>query len=513
MADVQTEVEVLIENSNATEMTNFIRGMFFGLDANDKIRTFMSTGREVLEADWISARGIKAAHEMGYREFFTNNFLSAETNEKHITVLFPDGVAEYAETLMDEIMYLAETEEEVAANIIKDAKPEITEGNSLFDFVANYKPAEDDGTEEADETQPDAEIPETTEQAEMEIPETQPEETQPEVKVVKVKRQAAPVEEVRKAEVVQSTYEDDTMNAEFKMEIPLSKMINSSVKDYVENKSGLLNFVKERILEEAAKLRPNVININNVELGRVEGKTHKSFDLAARLIVLERQLFVAGVSGTGKTFLASQLAKALGVKFSHTSCTAGMSEAHLLGRMVADGSYMKAAFVDCYENGGVFLFDEVDAADANTMLVINSALANGTLSVPNRPENPTAIRHKDFYCICAANTWGWGSNEYAGRNILDAAFLDRFAGCKILVDYDKKLERELSGNSDVICDAVWKVRDNCVKNKIRRVVSTRAIQSARRQTENGFKLKEFFDTFTTGWTNEEISKAMEGVTF
>lgn len=123
-----------------------------------------------------------------------------------------------------------------------------------------------------------------------------------------------------------------------------------------------------------------------------------------------------------------------------------MSEAHLLGRMLFDGEYVESDFVRLYENGGVFLFDEIDAADANTLLVINSALANGYMSVPNRKEKQRAERHENFICIVAGNTWGKGSVEYAGRNRLDSAFMDRFTVAKLEIDYDTDLEGKIAGD-------------------------------------------------------------------
>ena len=78
-------------------------------------------------------------------------------------------------------------------------------------------------------------------------------------------------------------------------------------------------------------------------------------------------------------------------------------------------------------NGGVFLFDEIDAADANVLLVVNSALANGRMSVPSRHDQPVAKKHSEFVCIAAANTFGRGADRvYVGRNELDEATLDRF---------------------------------------------------------------------------------------
>ena len=69
-----------------------------------------------------------------------------------------------------------------------------------------------------------------------------------------------------------------------------------------------------------------------------------------------------------------------GLNFGFISCSAGMSESQLLGRMVPTGAqgqfeFLGTQFLDCFENGGVFLFDELDAADSNVLLVINAALA------------------------------------------------------------------------------------------------------------------------------------------
>ena len=118
-----------------------------------------------------------------------------------------------------------------------------------------------------------------------------------------------------------------------------------------------------------------------------------------------------------------------------------MSESQILGRLVPAGEngqfvFLSTQFLDAYENGGVFLFDEIDAADPNVLLVINSALANGHLSVPSRHEKPTAARHPDFICIAAANTFGHGADrQYVGRNQLDESTLDRFRIGTVPMDY------------------------------------------------------------------------------
>ena len=129
---------------------------------------------------------------------------------------------------------------------------------------------------------------------------------------------------------------------------------------------------------------------------------------------------MVGPAGCGKSHLAEQIAKALGLRFGSISCSAGMSEGQITGRLIPTGDggrfeYQRSQFVEFYEEGGVFLLDEIDAADANVLLVINQALANGHLPVPNRTTNPQAKRHPDFVLIAAANTFGNGANRmYVG---------------------------------------------------------------------------------------------------
>jgi MoxR-like ATPase len=270
--------------------------------------------------------------------------------------------------------------------------------------------------------------------------------------------------------------------------------------------------VKRYIAEQIESLRPTVVTTPTGGKVEVKGRTHKEFKKALFLACLEKQLFIAGPSGSGKTSLAEQVSKALELPFSFISCSAGLSEAHLLGRMLFDVTYITSEFVKLYENGGVFLFDEVDAADANTMLVINSALSNGVLSLPNRKESQYAKRHENFICICAGNTWGSGSFEYHGRNQLDVAFLDRFALSKLVVDYDRGLEKEMCAAHPDFASILWLLRDSVEKNRIRRVVSTRAFISGARQLSAGMTPKLLIDALMIGWSAEENKKVSADIT-
>jgi len=289
--------------------------------------------------------------------------------------------------------------------------------------------------------------------------------------------------------------------------LDLGAVISNAVQNLLEGqREELINKqINAKVEKEVAKLKPTLVRIPSRKEVVLEESLHKAFKDVLYFCEMERQVFVAGPSGSGKTHMASQVAKALGLQFKHISCSAGLSEAHLLGRMLFDGTYVMSDFVDCYENGGIFLFDEIDAADANTLLVVNSALANGSMSVPNRKDNPSAKRHKDFMCICAGNTWGSGSIEYAGRNYMDAAFMDRFSASKVVVNYDEKLEKKIC-TDDFLYTALSKLRKAVLDKKIRRVISTRVFISGQRQVSSGKSIKDFINNLMIDWSSEEKSK-------
>lgn len=220
-------------------------------------------------------------------------------------------------------------------------------------------------------------------------------------------------------------------------------------------------------------------------------------------------ILLVGPAGCGKTHLAHQVAEALGRQFASISCTAGMSESALTGWMLpGDGGsfeYVPSDFVTMYEQGGVFLFDEVDAADPNTLLFINQALANGSFYLPQRKGRSLVKRHTDFVCIAAANTFGTGANMvYAGRERLDESTLDRFRAGTVLLDYDTKFERS-SVDPEVLAWG-WAVRKRINETRLSRVLSTRFLLDATKLVKAGRTLEQIKATYFVGWKADERAK-------
>lgn len=173
------------------------------------------------------------------------------------------------------------------------------------------------------------------------------------------------------------------------------------------------------------------------------GTQHEAFKILVMLADAlgndDRNIWLAGPAGSGKTTAARKLAECLDMSDRFEFNGAIDTEYKLSGFVDAKGRVVSTAFRRIWENGGVYLFDECDASMPGALLAFNAALANGYAAFPDG----TIQRHKDTVIIAAANTWGFGGDaNYIGRAKLDAAFLDRFV--TLTWNYDEALEMKLA---------------------------------------------------------------------
>lgn len=207
------------------------------------------------------------------------------------------------------------------------------------------------------------------------------------------------------------------------------------------------------------------------------GKHEKLPEIVSLLRSAKLPLYLVGPAGTGKTTLAEQAAQILGFDFSFISVSAQTTESKLLGFMSANGSYISTEFRRIYENGGVFLLDEIDNGNANVLAVLNSALANCFCAFPDG----TIKKHENFRMLAAANTYGTGPDrKYIGRNKLDAATLDRFY--HIDINYSDNIENSIVSsytgsveNAAGIYSKLKKLRSYIDYNGLEVVASTRGL--------------------------------------
>ncbi len=306
---------------------------------------------------------------------------------------------------------------------------------------------------------------------------------------------------------VRAIAQSEDQQVEIRMQSRLLKEISAGNAPIMGRIDGLLTKI-----EELAKMPPKVIEIRQGDRKvEIKGGTHPAFEQVLKLVGLRFNIFLPGPAGCGKSHLAHQVAEALSLRFGSISCTAGMSESQLTGRLVPRGEqgqfeFVTTEFLECYENGGVFLLDELDACDPNVLLIINQALANGRCPVPNRPGQPVAMRHADFICIAAANTYGRGADrQYVGRTQLDESSLDRFRMGTVPMDYDRHLEKQLLPNT-VLLNKIWAVRDKVMANRLERCVSTRFIKDAALANAGGLSDEWIMGQLTQGWRDDEKRK-------
>ena len=254
----------------------------------------------------------------------------------------------------------------------------------------------------------------------------------------------------------------------------IEEIINEIIDNYnldEDIESKISEIIDKKIKEYTSRIEiptVNIIQVNNVETGRLEGELfHERFNDVLSSITLNEPVMLIGPAGSGKNHTIGQIAKGLGLHMYYTNCAT--NEFKLTGFIDAGGTYRDTEFYKAFKNGGLFFLDEIDNSDPSSLIVLNSALANGYMAYPHE----TIDRNPDFRMAAAANTFGKGSDiQYVGRNALDASTLDRFDD--LFFGYDRKLEKALYPDDQVL-EFMWALRDAVEETKIRHIVSTRGI--------------------------------------
>ena len=192
-----------------------------------------------------------------------------------------------------------------------------------------------------------------------------------------------------------------------------------------------------------------------------------------------------GPAGSGKSTLLEQVACEMQLPYYAMSVNEHTSEYNIIGYNNANGQYVGTAFRDAFEFGGIFSFEEIDAANPNVFTVINNAMSQGNYLFPDRM---LISKHSDFHMVASANTFGTGASlQYIGRNRMDGATIDRFS--YVYTDYDEELEQQLCSVPEW-CDYVHQIRKYTREFNMPIVVSTRAIISGAKLVNAGMSVDD-----------------------
>lgn len=162
---------------------------------------------------------------------------------------------------------------------------------------------------------------------------------------------------------------------------------------------------------------------------------HEKFNDLLILVQANIPILLHGERGSGKTTLIKQVAEQLSLPFYALPLTRQTTLSYLLGFMNVKGIYVPSLLRKAVEEGGLFLLDELDAADPNVILSLNT-LENGFISFPDK-----LVEIHENFRLCATTNPFNSHDQYTGRSVLDAATLDRFD--KISLEVDPKLESSL----------------------------------------------------------------------
>jgi len=295
------------------------------------------------------------------------------------------------------------------------------------------------------------------------------------------------------------------------------EVVNGIVAEAISNHAIAVKAQIDHLTRVVRESKPEVIQIDLTGgvTRKVEGRTHYLFPKVLKVVNAGLSPWITGTAGVGKTMMAEQIAQALGLEYSPESFCSQSSKSEIKGYKDGHGLYQSVEFRQRFEHGGVYLLDEIDAANPNILLTLNSALSNGWMMFPDGKVK----RHEKFVAIASANTYGNGATaEYVGRQVIDGSTLNRFI--KMDMQIDEIMEAGIVGDLSVDADAgrswldiVRKARSNVSAHGLKVIVSPRDSYHGARLLNTGFTFQECVPmTFASGLKPEQFAKVMEGVT-
>jgi len=194
------------------------------------------------------------------------------------------------------------------------------------------------------------------------------------------------------------------------------------------------------------------------------------FDVIYSDLEALNNVYLYGGAGTGKTFMADEIAKALDCYLIEINCNQYTSPLELIGGQTIEG-FVQGKLIKAWANlkdgdrgvkggmpddktGCLLLLDELPKIDPNTAGILNSALAKVKLKGhKSEIEDSSGVKHekKRFFCMATGNTkLNEDSTDYVANFKQDLSLQDRFAGSTYELFVDLTFEYD-----DMMASYLW----------------------------------------------------------
>lgn len=187
-------------------------------------------------------------------------------------------------------------------------------------------------------------------------------------------------------------------------------------------------------------------------------------------IISSRQFYpsyISGPTGNGKSTTVEQICAKQRRALIRVNLNTMTDEDQLVGtKTLVDGNVeiVEGPVIIAMRTGSVLLLDEIDAGSANTLLCLQPILEGKPYYF--KLKNEMIVPAPGFNVFATANTKGKGSDDgrYIGTNVLNEAFLERFAVTFNQEYPDAKIEKRIIMNLMKSYNAVDEdFADNMVK--------------------------------------------------
>ena len=247
----------------------------------------------------------------------------------------------------------------------------------------------------------------------------------------------------------------------------IDEAIAERLKKLKINQANLSSELKELI----GQTKTTIIEINEVKVSSTSGQRGRRLeDVLLSDLEAQNNVYLYGEAGTGKTFIAGEIAKKVNYKLITLNCNQFTSPLDIVGGQTIEG-YKEGRLTEAWGNidlgtnplgepyvGALLLLDELPKIDPNTAGILNDGLAKikdgvkkyedgkgKTVFIPPTIMNGNGqlIEKKKIYVIATGNSLlNEANKDYEANFKQDLSLQDRFSGSCYKITYNYKFEYE-----------------------------------------------------------------------